>query len=344
MNGKDPLLGQELADFRLLSVLGRGGMGVVYEAEDLALRRKVALKVLAPRWLEDERARVRFQMEIEHAVAIEHPNVVPVYGAGFERPHFYISMRLISGPDLGHLLHDHGAMPERRALRILGQVGSALHAVHESKLVHRDIKPGNVLLWNAGEEDEHAMLTDFGIAKGLDDPRSITGVGPVGTPAYMAPEVVLSRPATAASDQYSLACMAFEMLSGRLPLEADDAGFPDAHLEQPPTPLHEAAPHISASTARAVDRALEKDPSDRHANLREFVRSAKTADDAFRTSQEVSRVLSDSRNAEDVVPLLSATHGLTDARISHLTGIERTQVVRLRRRQARRTLVGRRVP
>lgn len=117
-------------------------------------------------------------MEIEHAVAIEHPNVVPVYGAGFERPHFYISMRLISGPDLGHLLHDHGAMPERRALRILGQVGSALHAVHESKLVHRDIKPGNVLLWNAGEEDEHAMLTDFGIAKGLDDPRSITGVGP----------------------------------------------------------------------------------------------------------------------------------------------------------------------
>jgi serine/threonine protein kinase len=138
--------------------------------------------------------------------------------------------------------------------------------------------------------------------------------------------------------------MAFEMLSGRLPLEADDAGYPDAHLEQPPTPLREAAPHISASTARAVDRALEKDPSDRHASVRELVRAAKTADDAFRTSQEVSRVLSDSRNAEDVVPLLSATHGLTDARISHLTGIERTQVVRLRRRQARRTLVGRRVP
>jgi len=98
---------------------------------------------------------------------------------------------------------------------------------------NRDIKPGNVLLWNAAEEDEHAMLTDFGIAKGLDDPRSITGVAPVGTPAYMAPEVFLARPVTAASDQYSLACMAFEMLSGRLPLEADDAGYPDAHLEQP---------------------------------------------------------------------------------------------------------------
>jgi len=159
-----------------------------------------------------------------------------------------------------------------------------------------------VLLWNAAEEDEHAMLTDFGIAKGLDDPRSITGVAPVGTPAYMAPEVFLARPVTAASDQYSLACMAFEMLSGRLPLEADDAGYPDAHLEQPPTPLREAAPHISASTARAVDRALEKDPSDRHASVRELVRAAKTADDAFRTSQQVRRVLADSRRAEEAVP------------------------------------------
>jgi serine/threonine-protein kinase len=160
----------------------------------------------------------------------------------------------------------------------------------------------------------------------------------------MAPEVFLARPATAASDQYSLACMAFEMLSGRLPLEADDAGYPDAHLEQPPTPLREAAPHISASTARAVDRALEKDPSDRHASVRELVRSAKTADDAFRTSQEVSRVLADSRRAEEAVPRLSEEHGFSDARISQLTGIARTEIVRLRRRQARRTLVGRRAP
>ena len=138
--------------------------------------------------------------------------------------------------------------------------------------------------------------------------------------------------------------MAFEMLSGRLPLEADDAGYPDAHLEQPPTPLREAAPHISASTARAVDRALEKDPSDRHASVRELVRAAKTADDAFRTSQQVRRVLADSRRAEEAVPRLSEEHGFSDARISQLTGIARTEIVRLRRRQARRTLVGRRAP
>src|SRR5215213_8319820 len=100
----DPLLTQELGDYRPLRVLGRGGMGVIYEAEDLALRRKVALKVLAPRYLEDTHARARFQREIEHAVAIEHPNVVPVYTAGFERPHFYIAMRLIAGRDLGHLV------------------------------------------------------------------------------------------------------------------------------------------------------------------------------------------------------------------------------------------------
>ena len=154
---------------------------------------------------DDDQARARFQREIDHAVAIEHPHVVPVYTAGFARPHFYISMRLVPGPDLAKIVRHGGALEESRALRILGQVASALHAVHAKGLVHRDVKPHNVLLWEAGSDEEHAMLTDFGIAKALDDTHGITGLAAIGTPAYMAPEICLGQLATPACDQYSLA-------------------------------------------------------------------------------------------------------------------------------------------
>src|SRR3954468_23950913 len=144
---REALLGSEIGDFRAVRVLGAGGMGVVYEADDLALRRRVALKVLAPHLVDDRIARERFQREIDHAVAIEHPHVVPVYSAGYEPPHFYIAMRLVPGPDLEKVVRQAGKLSEHRALRILGQVASALHAVHTKGLVHRDVKPHNVLLW-----------------------------------------------------------------------------------------------------------------------------------------------------------------------------------------------------
>jgi serine/threonine protein kinase len=339
----DELIGTELGDYRPISVLGRGGMGVVYEAEDLALRRTVALKVLAPNLLEDTTARARFQREIAHAVAIEHPHVVPVYAAGFARPHFYLATRLIRGPDLARLLSAEGALEERRALRVLGQVASALHTMHEQGMVHRDVKPANVLLWAAGQDEEHAMLTDFGIAKALNDSlSSLTGLGAVGTPAYMAPEVCLGRSAVPASDQYSLACMAFELLSGRPPFDADGVSLPDAHIEQSPMSLATAAPEVSASVAAAVDRALAKQPGERHPDVREFVRSARVADDAFKTSQAITRVMTEAARPEDTVERLSRQHGLTDAAISQITEIDRTEVVRLRRRQARQALAGRR--
>jgi serine/threonine protein kinase len=179
-------------------------MGAVYQAEDLALHRKVALKLRLPEFVDDGRARARFQREIDHAVAIEHPHVVPVYAAGFERPQFYIAMRLVPGPDLHRIVRDGGALEESRTLRIHGQVASALHAVHTKDLVHRDVKPHNVLLWEAGSDEEHAMLTDFGIAKALDDTHSLTGLAAIGTPGYMAPELSLGHLATPACDQYSL--------------------------------------------------------------------------------------------------------------------------------------------
>lgn len=341
MSPADPLLGVELGDYRIIARLGKGGMGAVYEAEDLALARKVALKVLLPEFVDEPRARARFQREIDHAVAIEHPHVVPVYSAGFERPHFYIAMRLVAGPDLSQELRVTGALPEERALRLLGQVASALDDVHRRGLVHRDIKPHNVLLWSAGTEDEHAMLTDFGIAKALDDTRSLTGVGAIGTPAYMAPEIVLGRSASPASDQYSLGCMAFELLAGRLPFEGDAASIRAAHVEQAPPALQSAAPHVSDATCEAIDRALCKDPRDRHDSVRAFVHATRAGRKPFETSVRVTEILATERPTGAAEQLMRTT-ALSDAQISHITELDETEVVRLRRRQARRALLGER--
>jgi serine/threonine-protein kinase len=340
----DPLIGSELGDYRPSRLLGEGGMGAVYDAEDLVLRRRVALKVLLPQFAEDQHARTRFQKEIEHAVSIEHPHVVPIYAAGYEPPHFYISMRLVPGPDLAKVLRSAGALDEVRALRIIGQVASALHAVHEKGLVHRDIKPHNVLLWDAGGDEEHAMLTDFGIAKALDDSSNLTGVAAIGTPAYMAPEVCMGNRATPACDQYSLGCMAYELLSGRPPFDGDAVSLREAHVEQDPPPLSRVAPHISEAVAEAVGTALDKDPERRHGDVRKLVRAAKASDDAFRRSQALDQIITESPKPEDAVGRLSAEQGLSDGTISQLRDLDRTEVVRLRRRRARRALVGRHRP
>jgi serine/threonine protein kinase len=338
----DALTGSELGDYRIVRTLGRGGMGVVYEAEDLALRRPVALKVLAPAYIEDPTARTRFQREIDHAVAIEHPHVVPVYAAGFEPPHFYIAMRLIRGADLARHIRERGALEPDRGLRLLGQIASALHAVHASGRVHRDVKPHNVLVWGLGEDDEHAFLTDFGIAKALSESHGLTGMGAVGTPAYMAPEICLGRDASPASDQYSLGCLAFELLTGESPYDADGVSFADAHIGQEPKNLRQLLPGADPDLAAAIARALAKNPADRHADVREFVRATKAADDAFTQSQAISRVLDEGKQTGDAVGRLATEQRLSDARISQITELERTEVVRLRRKQARAALVGRR--
>jgi serine/threonine-protein kinase len=343
MTSADALIGAELGDFRPLRLLGKGGMGVVYEAEDLALPRTVALKVLAPHLVEDSTARGRFQREIDHAVKIEHPNVVPVYTAGFERPHFFIAMRLVRGAELGVVLDAHTALPEARALRLVGQVASALASMHDSGLVHRDIKPQNVLIWDAGGDDEHAMVTDFGIAKALDPVLSTTGIGPLGTPGYMAPEVCLGQAATPASDQYALACMAFEMLAGSLPFQGDSVlALREAQVEQPVPSLRGIVADVDARSADAIEQALQKRPEQRHPNVRAFVAALGGARVAFGRSESVRRTFACSKAPEERVARLSTEHGLSDVAISRLTDLDRTEVVRMRRRRARRALAGRR--
>src|SRR4051794_5641518 len=180
--------GDVFADHRIEAVAGRGGMGVVYRAVHLALERVVALKLIAPAFAGDPDFRARFVRESRAAASIEHPNVIPIFSAGDEQDVLYISMRFVEGQDLRKLVHAVGALEPRRAARIVAQVAAALDAAHERGLVHRDVKPANILLTPA----EHAYLTDFGLIKRTDDGAtrlSSTG-GLVGTAGYVAPEQI----------------------------------------------------------------------------------------------------------------------------------------------------------
>lgn len=332
------LAGRELGDYLLTRPLGHGGMGVVYQGEDLSLRRKVAIKVLAPRLLDDSRARQRFQQEIAHAAAIEHPHVVPVYAAGYEEGMFFLVLRLIDGPDMAAELKRIGRFPEGRALRLLGQAASALWAVHRRDMVHRDIKPHNVMIGCCGDPDEHALLTDFGIAKALTEVSSLTGVGPIGTLQYMAPEVCQGYPATPLSDQYSFAVMAYELLAGETPF-ADVGAVDDAHVNVAPPDLRKRAPGVSEPLARAIHRGLAKEPEHRFPDVRRLVAIDKRGRESFDRATAVKELIT-SQNAEQAAAALAQEPGLSDVTIATFTDSTPQTVARLRRRAARAALVG----
>jgi serine/threonine-protein kinase len=334
--------GAEVADrYRVDEEIGRGGMGAVYVADDLALPRKVALKVLQPEALSDATARARFQEEIDSCVRIEHPHVVPVHDAGFDGSHFYIAMRLIDGPDLSRIISDFAPLNETRALRLLGQIANALDAVHRERLIHRDVKPANVLIWNSGADDEHCYLTDFGIAKALDDTGTLSTAGPIGTPAYMAPEVCAGRVADAQADQYSLACLAYEMLSGRLPLEGEGAALLEAHMSEEPRSLSTDAPHVSPQVRAAIQQGLAKSPADRYPSVKELANAASGASkESFEQSEAVSEALSRAKTDKEVVTSLTAVGGLSDARIAEVARLKRSRDARQRLRAARKALTG----
>ena len=266
-----------LGDFHLEAVVGRGGMGVVYSARQPSLDRVAAVKVIAPERARDPVARERFAREVRSLARVEHPNVVPIYQAGEAGGRLYLAMRLVDGPDLKALLATEGPLEPARAVRLVKQVAGALAAAHAQGLVHRDVKPRNVLVAEPGP-GEHAYLVDFGLARCMRRGGSLTTAGQChGTLDYMAPEVLRGEVAAVAADIYSLGCLLYELLAGRVPFPADDeAAKIAAHLLRRPPALAAHDPAMSGLDA-VVRRALAKSPRDRYPSVGDLARAAALA-------------------------------------------------------------------
>jgi YVTN family beta-propeller protein len=270
-------IGTELAGYRIERVLGRGGMSVVYLAHDLRLKRNVALKVLAPELAEDEGFRARFLRESQLAASLDHPNVVPVYEAGEVEGLLYIAMRYVVGADLKALLRAEGALAPERALALVGQVASALDAAHERGLVHRDVKPSNVLL-TGRSDNEHCYLADFGLSTSASD-RSVADPGKiVGTIDYVAPEQIRGVDVDGRADVYSLACLLYECLVGDVPFRrTSDVAVIYAHLEEPAPKASELASALPAAVDAVLERGTAKLPDERWPTSAALVEAARSA-------------------------------------------------------------------
>ncbi|MFJ8696292.1 serine/threonine-protein kinase [Streptomyces roseolilacinus] len=280
------LVGRDVAHYRIDAEVGRGGMAVVYRATDLRLGRTVALKLLAPELARNDTFRKRFAHESRVAAAIDHPNIVPVFEAGETEGLLYIAMRYVPGQDLRALLDRTGPLPVATAVRIAVQVASALDAAHAHDLVHRDVKPGNVLVAEGTDSDrpEHVYLTDFGLTKKSLSLTGFTSVGQfVGTLDYVAPEQISGRPVDGRCDVYSLGCVVYETLTGAPPFRRDDdMALLWAHQYDPPPPLSDARPGLPSGMDGVLAKALAKAPEYRFDSCMEFVtelRRAATAED-----------------------------------------------------------------
>jgi serine/threonine-protein kinase len=264
--------GSLVAGYRIESRIGSGGMAVVFRARDERLGRSIALKVMAPEWTEDEEFRRRFVAESRAAARVDDPHVIPVYEAGAAGGVLFIAMRLVEGTDLRGVLRREGALPPGRALELLSPVASALDAAHVAGLVHRDVKPGNILVDERPGRPDHVYLADFGLSKGAVAGVSLTGVGNyLGTPGYSAPEQVQGHDVDGRADQYALACVAFELLTGRAPYQRDlPMAVLLAHVSEPPPSLGARRPGLPATADRVMARALAKRPEQRYASCREF--------------------------------------------------------------------------
>ncbi|MFJ4468416.1 serine/threonine-protein kinase [Streptomyces sp. NPDC089424] len=275
------LVGQQIAGYRIEDVIGRGGMAVVYRARDLRLDRTVALKLIAPERARDDTFRRRFAHESRVAAAIDHPHIVPIFEAGETDGILYIAMRYVCGQDLRALLDREGALPVATALRIAVQVASALDAAHAHDLVHRDVKPGNILVAAGTDSDhpEYIYLTDFGLTKKSLSLSGFTAAGEfVGTLDYMAPEQISGRPVDGRCDLYSLACVVYETLAGGPPFEREeDVALLWAHQYDRPPRLTERRPGIAPAAADVLARALSKVPEDRYGSCLEFVAALRDA-------------------------------------------------------------------
>jgi serine/threonine protein kinase len=267
--------GDEFAGYRVERRLGRGGMGILYLALEPGLDRRVALKLIAPEAAADEVFAQRFAEESRIAASIEHPNVVPIYAAGEEAGVPWIAMRYVAGSDLGRRLAREGRLEPTDAVALVAQVGNGLDAIHAAGLVHRDVKPPNVLLSDA----EHAYITDFGVARNVATQSGLTQTGRfVGTLDYVAPEQISGAPIDARVDVYALGCLLFKLLTGEVPFPREgEAARLYAHLNDPPPAPSLYAPAVPMALDDVVVRAMSKSPEDRYPSAGDLGRAAQAA-------------------------------------------------------------------
>ncbi len=265
--------GEQLAGYEIQERIGRGGMAVVYRALDLRLGRLVALKVLAPHLGEDEAFRQRFMRESRAAAGVDHPHIIPVFEAGEAGGVLFIAMRYVAGGDVRSLIEAEGRLSPARTARITSQVASALDAAHARGLVHRDVKPANILLGQAsGSDTDHVYLSDFGLSKHSLTPSTLTSTGQfLGTLDYVSPEQIQGHPIDGRADQYALACAVVEMLTGAPPFRRDDTmALMWAQLEAAPPRLTERRPELPPAVDDVIAAALSKSPGGRFATCRDF--------------------------------------------------------------------------
>uniref|UniRef100_UPI002029B317 serine/threonine-protein kinase n=1 Tax=Sphaerisporangium fuscum TaxID=2835868 RepID=UPI002029B317 len=274
------LVGTRMADYRIEAVVGRGGMATVYRARDSRLGRAVALKVLAPQLSQDQRFRDRFVRESRLVAGIDHPNIIPIYEAGESGDLLFIAMRYVEGPDLRGLVQSNGPLPVARAHRLFSQIASALDAAHQHGMVHRDVKPANIMIVEGSERDpEHVYLTDFGLTKSTYSEAGLTSHGHfMGTPRYVAPEQIRGLPVDGRSDLYAFACVVYEVLTGLPPFQREtELALLYAHVAHDPPPLTPYRPDLPHAVNRVMARALAKSPDERYATCGEFVAALRDA-------------------------------------------------------------------
>ncbi|MGB7212461.1 MAG: protein kinase [Gemmatimonadales bacterium] len=305
-----------LGEYDIIGELGRGGMATVYLAHEIALDRKVAIKVMSPAVMLSSKMAERFKLEARTAAALSHPNIVPIYAVRETDHLVYFVMKCLMGRPLDSILKEVGQLRIEMAQTIFSQVASALSYAHRHGVVHRDVKPANIMI----DEDGAVVVTDFGIAKaGESQGLTVTG-STIGTPAYMSPEQCGNKNVGPASDQYSLGTVAYEMLAGRVPFEGDTAiGLMYAQFYHAPPPIAQFRPDVPADVAEAVMRMLEKDPEHRWPSLEAAVKAVgvppvEGIDDPIRgelaqlgSSGSVPKILALSHTPNSPLPRMSST-------------------------------------
>jgi serine/threonine protein kinase len=267
--------GSTFAGYEVESVVGHGGIGILYRARQLRLDRPVALKVVEPEVARDAVVRERLRREARAVASLDHPNVVPLYEAGEKDGTIYIVTRWVEGTELGTLIHSEGPLDAARAARTAAQIAAALEMAHEKGLVHRDVKPSNVILTPEG----HVYLTDFGLAKRAETAPGLTRADQMlGTVDYVAPEQIEGSEPDARSDVYSLGCVLFEMLTGEAPFANQKGGMAKmwAQVNADPPPVRDRRPDVPGALEDVMRRAMAKDPDARPtaARFRESVLAA----------------------------------------------------------------------